>query len=210
MTTRSDTEIARALGRAARAAADQDVTEAAARLAETAAEDGHADLAYATVDTPVGRLVAAASSRGLVRVGLPGEPVDRVLEDLSRRISPRLVEAPGALETARRELDEFFAGRRTRFDLPLDWRLVPSEFRRRVLRVTAEVPFGSVITYAQAAELAGNPRAHRAAGSALGSNPIPIVVPCHRVVRTGGALGNYGGGLDLKRRLLELEGAIAV
>jgi methylated-DNA-[protein]-cysteine S-methyltransferase len=143
-----------------------------------------------------------------VRVALPNERTDDVLARISALVSPRVMEAPARLDAVRRELDEYFAGRRRHFDVRLDWRLAQGDFARRVLRATARVPFGRTITYAQAATRAGNPRAQRAAGNALGHNPIPIVVPCHRVVRTGGQIGNYGGGPEMKRYLLGLEGAL--
>jgi methylated-DNA-[protein]-cysteine S-methyltransferase len=178
------------------------------RLAAKANEEGLLDVAYATVDTPLGTGLVAATPKGLVRVALPNEEVENVLARLARDVSPRVLEFPGRLDEARRELDEYFEGRRSRFELPLDWRLSHPGFYRRVLRATARVPFGDVITYAEAAQRAGNPRAFRAAGTALGSNPIPIVVPCHRVIRAGGEIGNYGGGPEMKRFLLELEGAV--
>jgi methylated-DNA-[protein]-cysteine S-methyltransferase len=178
------------------------------RLAAKANEEGLLDVAYATVDTPLGTGLVAATPKGLVRVALPNEEVENVLARLARDVSPRVLEFPGRLDEARRELDEYFEGRRSRFELPLDWRLSHPGFYRRVLRAIARVPFGDVITYAEAAQRAGNPRAFRAAGTALGSNPIPIVVPCHRVIRAGGEIGNYGGGPEMKRFLLELEGAV--
>jgi methylated-DNA-[protein]-cysteine S-methyltransferase len=178
------------------------------RLAARANEEGLLDVAYATVDTPLGTGLVAATPKGLVRVALPNEEIENVLARLARDVSPRVLEFPGRLDKARRELDEYFEGRRSRFELPLDWRLSHPGFYRRVLRATARVPFGDVITYAEAAQRAGNPRAFRAAGTALGSNPIPIVVPCHRVIRAGGEIGNYGGGPEMKRFLLELEGAV--
>jgi methylated-DNA-[protein]-cysteine S-methyltransferase len=178
------------------------------RLAAKANEEGLLDVAYATVDTPLGTGLVAATPKGLVRVALPNEEIENVLARLARDVSPRVLEFPGRLDKARRELDEYFEGRRSRFELPLDWRLSHPGFYRRVLRATARVPFGDVITYAEAAQRAGNPRAFRAAGTALGSNPIPIVVPCHRVIRAGGEIGNYGGGPEMKRFLLELEGAV--
>ena len=178
------------------------------RLAAKANEEGLLDVAYATVDTPLGTGLVAATPKGLVRVALPNEEVENVLARLARDVSPRVLEFPGRLDEARRELDEYFEGRRSSFELPLDWRLSHPGFYRRVLRATARVPFGDVITYAEAAQRAGNPRAFRAAGTALGSNPIPIVVPCHRVIRAGGEIGNYGGGPEMKRFLLELEGAV--
>jgi methylated-DNA-[protein]-cysteine S-methyltransferase len=178
------------------------------QLATRAAEEGLLDVAYATMDSPLGELVVAATDRGLVRIGLPGQPLERVLAQLADGVSPRLMSYPRRLDEARRELDQYFAGERERFELRVDWRLSHPGFYRRVLRETAKVPFGEVITYSQAARRAGSPRAFRAAGSALGSNPVPIVVPCHRVVRTGGELGNYGGGPEMKRFLLELEHAL--
>lgn len=184
------------------------MSEFVEQLATRAAEEGLLDVAYATLDTPVGELVVAATERGLVRIGLPGQPLESVLDQLAEVVSPRVMSYPRRLDEARRELDQYFAGRRERFELPVDWRLSHPGFYRRVLRATAKVPFGEVITYSQAAERAGSPRAFRAAGSALGSNPVPIVVPCHRVVRAGGELGNYGGGPDMKRFLLELEHAL--
>lgn len=177
------------------------------RLAERAADEGLLDIAYATVDSPLGRLTVAATPRGLVRLALPNHDPDDVLAELCEEVSPRLLEAPGRLDEARRELDDYFEGRRREFELELDWRLTRGFFRR-VLRHTAGIPYGETATYAEMAELAGSPRAHRAAGSALAANPIPLVVPCHRVVRSGGAIGNYGGGPEVKERLLRLEGAL--
>jgi methylated-DNA-[protein]-cysteine S-methyltransferase len=178
------------------------------RLAARAAEEGLLDVAYATLDTPLGTSLVAATRRGLVRVALPNENLDQVLSKLAAELSPRILEYPSRLDEARRELDEYFEGRRDHFELPLDWRLSHPGFYRKVLRATSRVPFGAVITYREAAGRAGNPRAFRAAGTALGSNPIPIVVPCHRVIRSGGEVGNYGGGPEMKRFLLELEGAL--
>jgi methylated-DNA-[protein]-cysteine S-methyltransferase len=165
-------------------------------------------VSYAPAESPFGTLLLAATRRGLVRLAFPEENLDAMLEGLARRISPRIVEAPRALEEARRELEEYFSGRRRAFELELDWRLVGA-FGRRVLGVTSEIPYGGVLSYAEVAADAGSPRGFRAAGNALGSNPIPIVIPCHRVLRSGGALGGYGGGLERKRFLLELEGAMA-
>jgi methylated-DNA-[protein]-cysteine S-methyltransferase len=142
-----------------------------------------------------------------VRLAFPEEDIDSVLERLARKISPRIVEAPAPLEPARRELEEYFGGGRRRFELRLDWTLVGG-FGRRVLRVTSQIPYGGVQSYAEVAADAGSPRGSRAAGNALGSNPLPIVIPCHRVLRSGGALGGYGGGPERKRWLLELEGAL--
>ena len=175
------------------------------RLIDTADAEGLLDVAYARYDAPVGELLLAATPRGLVKVSFDVEDPDVTLAHLASEISPRILERPARLDAARRELDEYFAGDRHEFDLDLDWRL-SSGFRRRVLRATARIPFGGTSTYSKVAGAAGSPRAHRAAGTALGANPLPIVVPCHRVLRTGGALGGYGGGLDMKVELLKLEG----
>lgn len=188
---------------ASRAAAD-----AAARLSRRIACEGLADVAYAPVDSPFGTLLLAATKRGLVRLAFPEESVDSVLEALARRLSPRIVEAADSLDPVQRELEEYFNGRRHEFELALDWTLVGG-FGRRVLRATSEIPYGGVLSYAEVAADAGSPRGWRAAGNALGANPIPIIIPCHRVLRSGGVLGNYGGGPARKRWLLELEGAIA-
>jgi methylated-DNA-[protein]-cysteine S-methyltransferase len=176
-------------------------------LAARAAEQGLLDVAYATTDSPYGPLLLATTSRGLVRVGLPNQDADELLVDLANRVSPRVLEAPAQLDEARRELDLYFEGRLTEFDLPLDWRL-SKDFRRRVLRAIARIPYGQTRSYTQMAKRAGNERAVRAAGTACGSNPIPLVVPCHRVLRSGGALGGYGGGLEMKEGLLRLEGVL--
>ncbi len=183
------------------------MSEFVQRLITRADAEGLLDVAYSRLDTPVGEALVAATPRGLVRLALPGEDRDRVLEDLAEDLSPRVLEYPARLDGVRRELDEYFEGRRDHFELALDWRLTHPGFYRRVLRATARVPYGEMITYGDAAERAGNAHAFRAAGTALGSNPIPIVVPCHRVIRSGGEIGNYGGGPEMKRFLLRLEGA---
>ncbi len=180
----------------------------ARRFAEAAAASGDAEVTYATLDTPVGRTSIAATPRGIVSVGLPNLPIDDFVERLAAQISPRVVEAPGKLDLARRELTEFFEGDRQDFDLQLDWTLVPGGFYRKVLDATARLSYGDTMTYGEVARTAGSPRAHRAAGTALGANPLPIVVPCHRIVRAGKDPGNYGGGRDLKRWLLHLEGSL--
>jgi methylated-DNA-[protein]-cysteine S-methyltransferase len=178
-------------------------------LAERAAADGLLDLAYASVDSPLGPLVVAATPRGLVRVAYtePGSQ-DDVLEDLAARVSPRMLEAPERLDEPRRELDEYFGGHRKEFDLAIDWSILRG-FTLKVLRETARIDFGELRSYAEVATAAGSPRAVRAAGNALGANPMPVVVPCHRVVRTGGALGGYTGGVERKEFLLHLEGILA-
>ena len=178
------------------------------RFARRAEEDGLLDVAYTRLDTPVGELLVAATRRGVVRISyLDWFPADATLADLAARVSPRVIEAPGRLDVLRRELDEYFAGDRTRFGVKVDRSLL-GPFARRVLGRTARIPYGKVSTYAEVAAAAGSPRASRAAGNALARNPIPIVIPCHRVLRRGGGMGGYTGGLERKERLLELEGAI--
>ncbi len=180
---------------------------AARRLTGRIAAEGLADVGYAPVDSPFGTLHAAVTRRGLVRVAFPEERTEEMLERLAQRVSPRIVEAPRLLDPLKHELDEYFAGERRRFDLALDWTLI-GPFARRVLETTAAIPYGGYLSYTEVAAEAGSPRGARAAGNALGANPIPIVVPCHRVLRSGGALGGYGGGLERKQYLLELEGAL--
>jgi methylated-DNA-[protein]-cysteine S-methyltransferase len=194
----------------ARAAPDPDLEAAAAatrRAAERAGADWQADVAYALEPSPLGDLLVAVTPRGLINVSYEDGRLEALLDRLADRVSPRVVEAPARLDALRRELDEYFAGTRRTFDTPLDWRLTQG-FTRRVLRATARIPYGGASTYRDVATRAGSGRAVRAAGNALGANPIPIVVPCHRVLRTGGALGGYGGGPERKRYLLELEGAL--
>jgi methylated-DNA-[protein]-cysteine S-methyltransferase len=177
-------------------------------VAERAAAEGLLDVAYATVDSPLGPLMVASTPRGVVRVSFSQFRDDEVvLSELARRVSPRVLEAPARLDGVRRELDEYFEGRRTDFDLPIDWALTRG-FTTEVLRATAAIGFGHTTTYAEVADAAGSPRAVRAAGNSLGSNPMPIVVPCHRVLRTGGALGGYTGGVERKEFLLRLEGVL--
>jgi methylated-DNA-[protein]-cysteine S-methyltransferase len=175
------------------------------RLSARAAKEGLLDVAYGWVDSPLGRLTVAATPRGLVRVAYPFKEPEAVLEELARKVSPRMLEAPERLDHVRRELDEYFEGRRQEFDLPIDWALTAG-FVRSVLRATARIGYGDVRTYSDMAKAAGSPRAVRAAGNALGANPMPVVVPCHRVVRTGGGFGGYTGGIERKEFLLRLEG----
>ncbi len=162
------------------------------------------DVGFILADSPVGQLLLAATPAGVVRLAFPTEEPDAVLERLALLVSPRVLRAPARLDATRRQLDEYFAGTRTDFDVPVDLQLVTG-FRRRVLEMTATLPYGSVSTYSEVATGAGNPRAVRAAGSALGANPVPIVVPCHRVLRRDGTLGGYAGGLAVKQLLLDLE-----
>ena len=178
-------------------------------LTERAAREGLLDVSYAEVDSPIGPLAVASTPRGLVRIAFDNQSVDSFAEELAAKLSPRVMRAPRRLDEVRRELDQYFEGNRKEFEVPIDWSLTHGFFRK-VLRHTARIGYGSVGTYAEMAQKAGSPRAVRAAGNALGSNPIPIVVPCHRVLRTGGGLGGYGGGLERKEFLLRLEGVLAV
>jgi methylated-DNA-[protein]-cysteine S-methyltransferase len=176
------------------------------RLEGMAGADGLLDVAYTTVDSPVGRLLLAATETGLVRVAFEREGLDRVLETLSEKVSPRILESAGRLDAASRQLDEYFAGQRTAFELPLDYRL-SSGFRQLVQQHLPQIGYGHTQSYREVAELVGSPRAVRAVGSACATNPLPVVVPCHRVLRTDGTLGGYIGGLEAKSALLSLEHA---
>jgi methylated-DNA-[protein]-cysteine S-methyltransferase len=177
-------------------------------LSARAAGAGLVEVAFERHDSPLGAIVVAATPEGIVRIGLPSEPEDEVLSELARRLSPRVLRSsPKTVERARRQLDEYFAGRRKRFAVPLDWCLT-SGFRREVLRATEQIPYGTTRSYREIAREAGRPTAYRAAGTALATNPLPIVVPCHRVLPTGGGLGEYRGGSAAKARLLGLEGAV--
>lgn len=200
-------DLERRLGAAPAPAPDLDLAALRRRLARRAEEEGLLDVAYGTYDSPLGPLTVVVTPRGLVRLAYPDEPIEVELAEIAERISPRVLEAPQRTDEVRRELDAYFAGRRRGFDVPIDWRLVRG-FAGEVLRATARIPFGQVSTYRRIATEAGSPNAYRAAGNALGSNPVPIVVPCHRVLHAGGGLGGYTGGLDRKRFLLRLEGVL--
>lgn len=176
------------------------------RLAAAADSHGILDVAYTTTETPVGVLLLAATERGLVRVAFAREDHDAVLQALSSTISPRVLHAPARLDPVVRQLDEYFEGHRRSFDVDVDWRL-SSGFRSNVLHQLVQISYGATATYAAMAQLVGSPRAVRAVGSACATNPLPVVVPCHRVVRSDGGLGGYIGGLDAKRALLTLEAA---
>lgn len=166
------------------------------------------EVAFATVDSPLGLLIVAATLRGVVRVAFPEERPDQVVQELAEAVSPRILQEPKALDRVRRDMDEYFGGHRRRFTTPVDWTLAPRGFSRRVLEATTRIPYGSVSTYGDVAKRAGSPRAARAAGNALHDNPIPIFVPCHRVVPAGGGIGEYGGNEWRKEFLLRLEGAL--
>jgi methylated-DNA-[protein]-cysteine S-methyltransferase len=182
---------------------------AAAGVADRARRSGLVDVGYASVDSPVGRLLVAATREGLVRVEFAEGSSDRLVEELGAALSPRVLESAAMTEPIRRQLDEYFEGRLRRFRTRIDWSLVGPGFFRKVLEATARIPFGAVSTYGTVAKAAGSPRAARAAGNALHDNPVPIVVPCHRVVPSTGGIGKYGGQEWRKRYLLRLEGAIA-
>ncbi|MCU1395598.1 MAG: cysteine methyltransferase [Ilumatobacteraceae bacterium] len=176
------------------------------RLAAAADAERLLDVAYRTIDTPVGSLLLAATETGLVRVAYATEGHDSVLEDLANRISPRVLHYPARLDIAAHELDEYFDGRRRAFNVDLDWRL-SAGFRETVLRRLPEIAYGRTASYATVANLAGRPKAVRAVGTACATNPLPVVVPCHRVIRSDGSMGGYLGGMAAKATLLELEAA---
>jgi methylated-DNA-[protein]-cysteine S-methyltransferase len=196
-----------------RAPSGADLDRAVQGVLARAERDGLIDVAYAAVDSPFGELLVARTDRGVVRLALPTErgrqrSRDEVLEDLAAVVSPRVLESPERLDEERRELEDYFEGKRQRFDVPVDWSLTTPGFRNRALHAVTRIPYGRTRTYAEIAKAAGNPRAFRAAGTACGHNPIPLIVPCHRVVQSGGGIGNYGGGPEMKRALLDLEGAL--
>lgn len=176
------------------------------RLAAAADAEHLLDVAYRAIDSPVGPLLIAATETGLVRVAYEREDHDHVLTQLAEQISPRILHHPRRLDQAARELDEYFTGHRHRFDIPLDWQLT-SGFRSIVLRQLPDIAYGRTATYGDVARLVGNPRAVRAVGTACATNPLPVVVPCHRIVRSDGTLGAYRGGPDAKALLLEREAA---
>lgn len=176
------------------------------RLAEAAEAEGLIDIAYRTVDTPVGPLLLAATPEGLLRVVYESVGHDTVLAALADAVSPRILHAPARLDPVARQLDEYFAGRRRGFDVPLDLRLATG-FRREVLTHLSDIDYGRTASYAEVAAAAGSPRAVRAVGTACGTNPVPVVLPCHRVVRSDGSSGGYVGGAAAKQTLLTMEAA---
>jgi methylated-DNA-[protein]-cysteine S-methyltransferase len=190
------------------AAGDDDrARELADRVVAEAAGRGLLDVAVGELDSPIGRLLVAVTPRGLARVAFESEDRDRVLAEIALRLSPRILESAAVTGDARRELEEFFAGERTRFGLKVDRRMIRG-IARDVLRATSRIPYGELSTYGGVAREIGRPTAARAVGRALGSNPIPVVIPCHRVIGAGGALTGYAGGLERKVALLELEGSL--
>jgi methylated-DNA-[protein]-cysteine S-methyltransferase len=185
---------------------EETLTRLHRRLEADAADHDLLDIAYRTVETPVGELLMAATPRGLVRIAYASEGLDTVLQSLATRISPRILLAPRRLDAAAAQLDDYFAGRRRSFQLPLDLRL-STGFRRSVLDHLTGIAYGTTESYATVAAATGHARAVRAVGSACATNPLPVVVPCHRVLRSDGSLGGYLGGLTVKRALLDLEAA---
>ncbi|MEP7026026.1 MAG: methylated-DNA--[protein]-cysteine S-methyltransferase [Actinomycetota bacterium] len=205
MNTDFDYELARDLEQSTEPAAGQ-LAGLHGQLAAAAERDGILDVAYRIVDSPVGPLLVAATTAGLVQVAFAVQDHDAVLQRLADRISPRVLNAPARLDDIAQELDEYFGGRRRHFDVPLDWRL-SAGFRADVLHHLPEIGYGHTASYAAVAQLAGRPKAVRAVGSACATNPLPVVVPCHRVVRSDGSMGRYAGGAEAKRLLLTLEAA---
>lgn len=197
------TDLERRLTRTkARKLSTQRVTAELARRADAA---GLLDVAWATLDTPLGPIAVFVTRRGLVRVAYDRENFGEVAAEVAEQVSPRVLVAPQRTDIVREQLDDYFEARRRTFDVPIDWTLVRG-FNQGVLKATADIPFGETASYGDVAAVAGSPRAARAAGNALAGNPIPIVVPCHRVIHAGGGLGGYTGGLENKRFLLRLEG----
>jgi methylated-DNA-[protein]-cysteine S-methyltransferase len=186
--------------------ANADLERLHGRLEQMAQDSDVLDIAYRTIDTPVGELLLAATPMGLVRVAYASQDFDAVLGDLAIRISPRILRSGQRLDATAREIDEYFAGTRTMFDLPLDLSLTDG-FRRQVIEHLREIGYGQRQSYATVAAAVGNPRAVRAVGSACGHNPLPVVIPCHRVVRADGSIGQYVGGVAAKTTLLSLEAA---
>lgn len=202
--TETERQILRALRSAGGSVLAETMDSLHARLIERAASEGMLDVAYRVVDTALGTLLLAATRSGLVRVAYACQDHDRVLSELAASVSPRVLTAPRRLDQATREIEEYLAGSRRRFEIPLDLRL-SAGFRRSVLDHLPAIAYGATASYAAVAAAAGNPQAVRAAGTACATNPLPIVVPCHRVVRSDGTIGNYVGGREAKMTLLELE-----
>jgi methylated-DNA-[protein]-cysteine S-methyltransferase len=205
MNTPQESDLTVALSRALDGTND-DLGRLHDRLVDAAAAEGLLDISYRTLDTPVGSLLLAATDVGLVRVAYASEGHDAVLQALADEISPRILRSSARLDTAAREIDEYFARRRHSFDVAIDWRLSKG-FRSTVLHALTRIGYGHTASYAAVAQLAGNPKAVRAVGSACATNPLPVVVPCHRVVRSDGSMGGYLGGVEAKRALLDLETA---
>lgn len=205
MTAHSDEDLDREMAELLSAPADSaTLARLHHRLEQAAEREGLLDVAYTTIDSPVGRLLLAATPKGLARVAFAVEDHDRVLDTLVQKLGGRVLRAPSRLDATARQIDEYFDRRRRTFDVPLDLSL-SSGFRQLVQRHLPEIDYGQTRSYKQMAELVGNPKAVRAVGTACATNPLPIVVPCHRVLRTDGTLGGYIGGLEAKTALLSLE-----
>lgn len=179
------------------------------RLAVAADRTRHLDIAYSTIDSPIGRLLLAASEQGIVRIAFVGDDdqLDAALTEIAQRVSARILRAPARLAAISTQLGEYFAGARRDFDVPLDLRMATGAFRREVLAVLPSVAYGSTASYGDIARATGRPQAVRAVGTACALNPLPLVIPCHRVIRSDGSPGSYAGGPQAKRRLLDLESA---
>lgn len=204
--TNDDAAIMSELRRATSAGEADAAARLHSRLTAAASDAGILDVTYRTVDSPIGSLLLAATERGLVRVAFESQGHEAVLDEIAQRVSSRILRDARRLDRAARELEEYFMGRRRAFDLPLDHSL-SSGFRLEVQKRLPDIAYGRTASYAELAALAGNPRAVRAVGSACRTNPLPLVVPCHRVVRSDGSIGQYAGGMDAKRTLLDLEAA---
>jgi methylated-DNA-[protein]-cysteine S-methyltransferase len=182
-------------------------------LRERAERDGLLDVAYTTVDSPFGEMLVAGTELGIIRVAFPHRKGtatrewEALLDEIAAKVSPRILEAPDRLDDVRRQLDAYFEGKLRDFSVPLDFRLTEG-FQGKAIHEIAHIPYGKTISYAELAARAGSPRAFRAVGTACGANPLPPIVPCHRVLPSSGGIGNYGGGSDMKKALLELEGAL--
>lgn len=186
---------------------EDEVSSLSSRLVKQAEAEGLLDIAYRTMDSPIGKLLVASTNQGLVRVAFEREDFDKVLDSLAKKVSPRLLESPGSLDSIAVELDEYFAGTRRSFNIRVHYAL-SAGFRQVVQRHLPNIGYGDTQTYKQVAELVGNPKAVRAVGTACATNPLPIVIPCHRVLRSDGGLGGYLGGLEAKTTLLDLESAV--
>jgi methylated-DNA-[protein]-cysteine S-methyltransferase len=188
---------------------DATLLELRARLGVAADRAGLVDIAYATMDSPVGRLLLAASQQGVVRIAFVDDDgqLDAALSGIARRVSARILRAPARLEAVRTQLGEYFAGTRRDFDVPLDLAMATGVFRREVLAALPSVAYGATASYADIARATGRPQAVRAVGTSCALNPLPVLIPCHRVIRSDGSPGSYAGGPEAKRRLLDLESA---
>jgi methylated-DNA-[protein]-cysteine S-methyltransferase len=204
-TDMTEKKLADALARSA--PGDDRLAAVNAAVLDRAEQESLVDVAYTGVESPYGELLLAATDKGVVALGLPNREPETLLERIAARVSPRILESPARLDGPRRELDAYFEGKLHDFSTPVDWSLTRG-FSDRALHIVAGIPYGQTLSYTEVAERAGNRRASRAAGTACATNPIPLIVPCHRVLPASGIPGNYGGGPEMKRSLLELEGSL--